>query len=117
MMYLQHVVLKALSIKILITYSSHPIVKKVISYFYYITEALRRIIFRAEQKKHIFMLNKMVSHINQDKIASFKALKARTHTKQGSLHLRGFFQAQESIATFHGKNHWICFRTRETDAH
>lgn len=34
-------------------------VKQVISYFYYITEqeVLRRIIFRAERKKQIFMLN------------------------------------------------------------
>lgn len=34
-------------------------VKQVISYFYYITEpeVLRKIIFRAEHKKHIFMLN------------------------------------------------------------
>lgn len=59
MMYLQHAVFKALSIKILITNSSHPMVKQVISYFYNITDAevLRRIIFRAEHKKHIFMLN------------------------------------------------------------
>lgn len=59
MMYLQHAAFKALSIKILITYSSHPMVTQVISYFYYITEAevLRRIIFRAEHKKHILMLN------------------------------------------------------------
>lgn len=58
MMYLQHAVFKAVSIQILLTYF-HPMVKRVISYFYYITEpeVLRRIIFRAERKKQIFMLN------------------------------------------------------------
>lgn len=72
-------------------------VKQVISYFYYITEAevLRKIIFRAEHKKQIIMLNsqKMISHINQDISSSSKALREKAHFKEDSLHsCVGFFK-------------------------
>lgn len=37
----------------------------------------------------------MISHINEDVSSSFKALRAKAHTKQDSLHLCRFFQAKE----------------------
>lgn len=37
----------------------------------------------------------MISHINQDLSSSFKALGAKAHTKQDSLHLCRVFQAKE----------------------